>query len=172
MIIRKLFKFENAHIVRGSLSPKCALSLHGHSYRVEFLLRSDRLNQAQMVIDFTRVKELLGWFVEAFDHSVTIWSGDDPEYVEAMKKHSERWIVMPVSPSAEQFARVFFWFGYRALKGEGITLDSAIVHETDAAYAQAFLEDIENKSMGELKAEDFSYSEAIKLDFNGFDNCG
>ncbi|HDN7360701.1 TPA: 6-carboxytetrahydropterin synthase [Salmonella enterica subsp. enterica serovar Agona] len=41
MLIRKRFKFENDHIVigRGCSIRRCAYSLHGHSYKVELLLR-------------------------------------------------------------------------------------------------------------------------------------
>ena len=39
MIIRKLFKFENAHIVRGCSTQRCRASLHGHSYKVESTIR-------------------------------------------------------------------------------------------------------------------------------------
>ena len=34
MLIRKLFKFENAHIVRGCSTERCKYSIHGHSYKV------------------------------------------------------------------------------------------------------------------------------------------
>jgi 6-pyruvoyltetrahydropterin/6-carboxytetrahydropterin synthase len=102
-------------------------------------------------LDFTRVKAALGWFIDGFDHCAAIWSGDENGYIEAIKSHSLRWALMPVNPSAEQFARVFFWFAARALKDEKhISVYSAIVHETDGAYAQAFLEDIQNPLMGAL----------------------
>jgi len=42
MLIRKLFRFENAHIVRNCSSDRCSRSLHGHSYVVEFLLERMR----------------------------------------------------------------------------------------------------------------------------------
>lgn len=45
MLIRKLFRFENAHIVRGCTSRRCARSLHGHSYRVELLLEAHALDR-------------------------------------------------------------------------------------------------------------------------------
>ncbi|HCN16273.1 MAG TPA: 6-carboxytetrahydropterin synthase QueD, partial [Moraxellaceae bacterium] len=34
MRIRKLFKFENAHIVRNCSSDRCKYSIHGHSYQI------------------------------------------------------------------------------------------------------------------------------------------
>ena len=46
--------------------------------------------------------------IDGFDHAITLWSGDKQEYIEDIKKHSSRWIELPVSPSAEQFSRVIF----------------------------------------------------------------
>ena len=108
MIIRKLFKFENAHIVRGCSTRRCRSSLHGHSYRVELLFESNFLDSGQMVYDFGLMKQNMKALIDSFDHGVTIWSGDDKEYIADMKKHSQRWVELPVSPSCEQFSRVIF----------------------------------------------------------------
>ncbi len=56
MIIRKLFKFENAHIVRECSTLRCSRNLHGHSYKVEVLLESNYLDNGQMVYDFGLTK--------------------------------------------------------------------------------------------------------------------
>ncbi|MEE8588108.1 MAG: 6-carboxytetrahydropterin synthase, partial [Sulfurimonadaceae bacterium] len=57
MIIRKQFKFENAHIVRGCSSQRCRASLHGHSYIIEILFESNFLDNGQMVYDFGLMKQ-------------------------------------------------------------------------------------------------------------------
>ncbi|MDR1450717.1 MAG: 6-carboxytetrahydropterin synthase [Helicobacteraceae bacterium] len=163
MIIRKLFKFENAHLVRGSTSRRCAFSLHGHSYKAEILLKADDFKEGEIAIDFSQIKDMLGWFIDSFDHSVTIWGNDTNAYIEAIKSHSDRWAITPVNPSAEQFARLFFWFADRALSAERhISVESAIVHETDSAYARAFLEDVQNPRMGALKPDEFRFSDEIR----------
>lgn len=172
MIIRKLFKFENAHIVRGCLTERCRESIHGHSYKVELLLEANALDHGQMVMDFSRVKTLVKELIDSFDHSVAIWSGDNAGYIDAMKKHSKRWVVLPVSPSAEQFARVIFMMADRALKnalsinGEGtVTVHSVIVHETDTGYAQAFKTDVNNPKMGALDPAAFVFSDGIRAEW-------
>ena len=143
MIIRKLFKFENAHIVRGCSTVKCRSSLHGHSYKVELLFESNFLDNGQMVYDFGLMKQNMKALVEAFDHAIAIWDGDDEDYLADMKKHSQRWVQLPVSPSAEQFSRVIFVMIDKLLKltstinGEKeVKLHSVIVHETQTGYAQ------------------------------------
>jgi 6-pyruvoyltetrahydropterin/6-carboxytetrahydropterin synthase len=71
-----MFKFENAHIVRGCSTIKCSKSLHGHSYQVEVLFESNFLDNAQMVYDFGLMKQNIYDLVEMFDHAVTIWIQD------------------------------------------------------------------------------------------------
>ncbi len=173
MIIRKLFKFENAHIVRGCSSVKCRSSVHGHSYKVELLFESNFLDNGQMVYDFGLMKQNMKDLVESFDHAITLWSGDDAEYIHDMKKHSARWVELPVSPSAEQFSRVIFLMIERLLSlttmvnGEKeVKLHSVIVHETETGYAQCFKEDAHSKLMGRLELKDIVFSEAVLADFN------
>ncbi len=169
MIIRKLFKFENAHIVRGCSTIKCSQNIHGHSYRVEVLLESNYLDNGQMVYDFGLTKLYIKDIIDGFDHAITLWSGDSREYIEDMKRHSSRWIELPVSPSAEQFSRVIFLLVERILdctnmvNGEReVKLNSIIVHETDTGYAQGFREDAHSKLMGEIKFKDIIFSEDIQ----------
>ncbi len=172
MIIRKLFKFENAHIVRGCSTIKCRSSVHGHSYKVELLFESNFLDNGQMVYDFGLMKQNMKDLVESFDHAIALWSGDNVEYLNDMKKHSARWVELPVSPSAEQFSRVIFVMMDRLLgltskvNGEKeVKLHSVIVHETDTGYAQCFAEDAYSKEMGEINLFDIIFSEQIMKDF-------
>ena len=172
MIIRKLFKFENAHIVRGCSTIKCRSSLHGHSYQVELLFESNFLDNGQMVYDFGLMKQNMKALVESFDHAIAIWNGDSKEYIEDMKKHSDRWIVLPISPSAEQFSRIIFVMIDKLLNltstvnGEkNVKLHSIIVHETQTGYAQCFKEDAYSALMGKINLEEIIFSAAIKDDW-------
>ena len=168
MIIRKLFKFENAHIVRGCSTVRCRSSLHGHSYRVELLFESDFLDNGQMVYDFGLMKQNMKALVDSFDHAVAIWNGDDKEYIADIKKHSQRWVELPVSPSCEQFSRVIFLMIERLLNltstknGEkDVKLHSIIVHETATGYAQCFKEDAHSEKMGLIDLEKIVFSDEV-----------
>ena len=172
MIIRKLFKFENAHIVRGCSTIKCRSSLHGHSYKIEILFESNFLDNGQMIYDFGLMKQNMKALVESFDHSIAIWNGDSKEYIADMQKHSDRWVLLPVSPSCEQFSRVIFLMIDKLLEltsgvnGEKeVKVNSIIVHETDTGYAQCFREDAYSKNMGEIKFEDIIFSDEVKNDW-------
>jgi len=172
MIIRKMFKFENAHIVRGCSTLKCRSSIHGHSYRVELLFESNFLDNAQMVYDFGLMKQNMKDLIESFDHSIALWSKDDEKYIEDMKQNSARWVELPVSPSAEQFSRVIFVMIDKLLgltktsNGEKeVKLNSVIVHETQTGYAQCFRDDAYNENMGIIKFEEILFSDAVIQSF-------
>lgn len=172
MLIRKLFKFENAHIVRNCTSDRCKRSIHGHSYKVELLLKANRLDHGQMVYDFGLLKGVIKDLFDSFDHAICFWQNDDQEYIAACKKFSARWVALPVSPSAEQFSRIFFFLAQQVLNstitqnGEGdVEVYSVIVHETDTGYAQSFQEDIENRQMGLLQLEHIEFSEQVQQEW-------
>ncbi len=169
MIIRKLFKFENAHVVRGCTSERCKYSIHGHSYKIEVLFESNYLDHGQMVYDFGLTKLMIKELIDSFDHATALWDKDDKEYIEAIKKHSLRWISLPVSPSAEQFSRVIFLIVDKILSqtkmqnGEKeVKVHSVIVHETETGYAQGFRKDAYSKLMGEINLSDIVFSQQIK----------
>lgn len=173
MLIRKLFKFENAHIVRNCSSDRCKRSIHGHSYKVELFLKANRLDNGQMVYDFGLLKGNIKDLIDSFDHAICFWNKDDTDYIQACKTFSARWIALPVSPSAEQFSRIFFFLTQELLKhtvmnnNEGdIEVHSVIVHETDTGYAQCFLEDIENEQMGKLSLETIEFSEQVQQEWS------
>ena len=168
MIIRKKFKFENAHVVRGCSSERCRSSLHGHSYIVEILFESNFLDNGQMVYDFGLMKQNMKDLIDSFDHAVTLWDGDESSYIEDMKKHSDRWVQLPVSPSAEQFSRVIFVMLNELLKltsminGEKkVRLHSVIVHETATGYAQGFEEDAYSELMGTIDMNRILFSPVV-----------
>ena len=173
MLIRKLFKFENAHIVRDCSTQRCSENIHGHSYKVEVLLESNYLDNGQMVYDFGLTKLYIKELIDSFDHSITLWSDDDKAYIDAMKKYSNRWVELPVSPSAEQFSRVIYLMVERVLEctdmqnGEKeVRLHSIIVHETETGYAQGFKEDAHSELMGKIALEDIVFSEQVKSEWS------
>lgn len=176
MLIRKLFKFENAHIVRNCTSDRCKRSIHGHSYKIELLLKASKLDHGQMVYDFGLLKGVIKDLYDSFDHAICFWQDDNLDYIQACKTFSARWVSLPVSPSAEQFSRIFFYLAQQVLQstvtqnGEGdVEVYSVIVHETDTGYAQSFIEDIENEQMGLLALDQIIFSEQIESEWTDSD---
>ena len=173
MIIRKLFKFENAHVVRGCSSQRCKYSIHGHSYKIEVLFESNYFDKGQMVYDFGLTKGMIKELIDSFDHATAIWNQDDKAYIEAIKEHSLRWVSLPVSPSAEQFSRVIFLMVDKIIQqtkmvnGEkNVSVHSVIVHETETGYAQGFAEDAYSTLMGKIALEDIEFSPQVQAEWS------
>lgn len=172
MLIRKRFNFENAHIVRNCTSDRCRRSIHGHSYQVEVILEANALDHGQMVYDFGLMKGNIRTLIDSFDHAICYWDQDDPAYIKACEDFSARWIRLPVSPSAEQFSRLFFVLSDAVLRqtdmknGEAdVSLYSIIVHETATGYAQCFREDILNPRMGHIALDDIVFSGQVRAEW-------
>jgi len=173
MIIRKLYRFEAAHIVRNCSSDRCKYSVHGHSFRCELLLSADRLDRGQMVYDFGLLKNQVKCFLDAFDHATLFWEKESPSYAKAMKEHSKRWVSLPVSPTAEQLTRVIF-VAARALldnteKANGddaARIHSVILHETETGSAQCFREDADNAGMGVIDLSRIVFSDQAKSEWS------
>jgi len=150
MIIRKLFKFEGAHIVRGCSSQRCKLSLHGHSYKVEVFFTSKGLDNGQMVMDFGLMKGTIKDLIDSFDHAYSMWTTESTEFKEFIKSNSERWIEMPVSPSAEAYSLMLLFIIDKMVQAtkfnngeKEVQVASVRVHETDTGYAESFREDLD-----------------------------
>lgn len=164
MIIRKQFKFEGAHIVRNCSSRQCRENIHGHSYIVEVFITSDKLDNGYMVMDFCRLDKVKQ-FIESFDHTYSLWNQEEEEFKAFIYKYNRRVAEIPISPSAEGYALMFFYALDQILKntdpinGEGhILLHSVRVHETATGYAEAFREDLK---MVDFTLKDIRFSEEI-----------
>jgi len=150
MIIRKKFGFEGAHVVRDCSSDRCRHSIHGHSYIVEIFFTSDGLDNGGMVMDFGLMKGPIKNFIDSFDHAYSLWDREEEEFKAFIKKQSERWVEMPVSPSAEMYSLMFFFVVDKIISqtvfnnGEKqVRLHSVRVHETASGYAESFAEDLD-----------------------------
>ncbi len=172
MIIRKLYRFEAAHIVRNCSSDRCKYSLHGHSFRCELFLSADRLDRGQMVYDFGLLKCHVKDLLDGFDHAALFWDKEAPAYAKSVKDHSKRWVQLPVSPTAEQLSRVIFVAAQaildnteRANGDEAARVHSVILHETETGYAQCSREDAFDEGMGTIDLSRVVFSEQVKSEW-------
>lgn len=66
--IAKVFAFEAAHrLTKVPPGHKCG-QLHGHSYKVEFILESDGLDEMGFVLDYAELKPVKDYIDQHLDH--------------------------------------------------------------------------------------------------------
>lgn len=166
MIIRKLFKFEGSHIVRDCTSARCSHSIHGHSYVIEVFLTASGLDNGQMIVDFGLLKGTVRDFADAFDHTHVMWKKESDEVKEFFKRHNQRWIILPCSPSAEMLSLMFFFVIDEIIKNTVFnngekqpTLTAVRVHETETGWAQSGADDL--KTLWKWELNDIEISQPI-----------
>ncbi len=173
MIIIKKFNFCGAHIVRDCSSIRCKESIHGHNYVVEVTLESDFLDNGQMVVDFGLLKGTIKDFIDSFDHAYSMWTKESEDFKSFIKKNSERWVEMPVSPSAEMYSLMFFYVIDKIIKNtefkngeQDVKLYAVKVHETDTGCAESYRRDLNMLwGTGVKGLEDIKISNAIKSEW-------
>ena len=175
MMIRKLFKAEMAHTTMGAYTKRCH-HLHGHSYKFELFLKSDKPNAAMMVSDFKAVKDIgINDFFDSFDHAVTIWS-KDPRSKIIKEINPDRHIVVPFNPTAEMLSKAFYCVAKAIfettppLSGEqGARVSQVIVHETDTGYAAYSEEDEAHDGFADIQFDAWIISDGIKAEWKNKD---
>ena len=103
---------------------------HGHNAVVEVDVRTDNLDNRNMVVDFSDIKRIMkGWIDRELDHKMVL-RHDDP-LVEPLKKLGEPMYLLESNPTVERIARLLFEKG-REL---GIPVVAIRVWETPTSFA-------------------------------------
>ena len=143
--ICKSIELESGHLL--SKHPGNCKFPHGHTRSVEMVFRADTLDANYMVVDFKAVKQMMGDFLQQFDHSLCV-NTDDPNYAAFVAAYGER--IIPFDredPTSEVMARTIFNFARHALEkareGSGeypvrdcVTLERVRVWETSSSWAE------------------------------------
>jgi 6-pyruvoyltetrahydropterin/6-carboxytetrahydropterin synthase len=104
--------------------------LHGHNGKAVITLAADSLDQLGMVMDFTRLKRVVGaWIDEQLDHKMLLHK-DDP-ILPFLRQHGEPVFVLDVNPTAENIARLIFDF----TAAQGFPVIEVKLWETDNCFA-------------------------------------
>lgn len=132
--IEKRFTFPMGH--RLSKHKGRCFSLHGHNFTVLVGVKTERLNENDMVIDFSHLKELVSSFLDGFDHCLLLNKADKPIH-DQFEKLGMRVMVMATDPTAERIAELT----YKALRDMfirdkvGILMDYVTVFENENSKA-------------------------------------
>ena len=112
--------FSGAHQLR-TLHGKCE-KLHGHNWKVEVSVISNRLNREGVVIDFKILKQKVEKVLKTLDHS----------YLNDLPYFSRK------EPSSENIAKYIFDRVKKELMERRITLKKVSAWESETAYATYF----------------------------------
>jgi 6-pyruvoyltetrahydropterin/6-carboxytetrahydropterin synthase len=110
-------------------SGKCR-HLHGHNGRAVITLAAASLDELGMVVDFSRLKGVVGgWIDETLDHKMILHK-DDP-VLPFLRQQGEPVFVLDVNPTAENIARLVFEF----TRAQGFPVVEVKLWETDTCFA-------------------------------------
>lgn len=130
-----------------SKHPEACRYPHGHTRRIEVVVRADRLDERDMVCDFKALKMALEHRVEALDHSMALNSNDP--LLESLKGiHPESLVIFEnEDPTTEVLARWLFKTieqilgegfseGLYSIPGGAVILERVRVWETPNSWAE------------------------------------
>lgn len=144
--ICKSLEIENGHMLTKH-PDKCRFP-HGHTRKVEFVIESDELDCNEMVCDFKIIKQVVGEWLDGFDHAMCM-NTSDPAFAEFKQRYGDRVIGFPdQDPTTELLARTIFdhtanaLAAYRAagsgkyVLAAGVRLVRVRVWETSSSWAE------------------------------------
>ena len=104
--------------------------LHGHNGRAVITLASEALDAMGMVMDFSKLKRVVGgWIEQALDHKMVLHHADPA--LPWMRQQGEPVFVMDVNPTAENIARLIFEYA----AGQGFPVVEVRLWETETCSA-------------------------------------
>jgi 6-pyruvoyltetrahydropterin/6-carboxytetrahydropterin synthase len=104
--------------------------LHGHNGKAVVTIEGSQLDRLGMVVDFTRIKKLLGsWIDDQLDHRM-ILHRDDPALPD-LKRLGEPVVIVDVNPTAENIAKMIFDHAREA----GLEVVEVVLWETENSFA-------------------------------------
>ena len=132
--ISKEFTFAMGH--RLSCHKGLCKNFHGHNYTIIVGIKTEFLNEAGMVIDFSLLKGIVNEFLEPMDHALMVNSKDEDFIIKMQDHFSEmKVIITPYEPTAENMSREIFTNISKSIKTFGVEVDYVTVYETDTSQA-------------------------------------
>jgi 6-pyruvoyltetrahydropterin/6-carboxytetrahydropterin synthase len=144
--ICKSIEVENGHMLTKH-PDKCRFP-HGHTRKVEFVIEADDLDANQMVCDFKIIKNVIGEWLDGFDHALCMNTAD-PAYEDFKARYGDRVIGFEdQDPTTELMARTIFdqmesALASYAMQGDvryllqpGVRLVRVRVWETSSSWAE------------------------------------
>lgn len=143
--ICKSIELESGHLL--SKHPGACQFPHGHTRSVELVFTADTTDENDMVMDFKVIKEMMGDFLQRFDHALCM-NTDDPHYGQFREIYGDR--IIPFEhrdPTSEAMAQTVFLHAEKALAAAAqgaasypvrscVRLERVRVWETSSSWAE------------------------------------
>ena len=142
--LTKIFHFEAAHALIG-YDGRCR-NIHGHSYEMRVTIKGMPIIDPSspkngMVMDFGDLKKIVNEeIVDHYDHAFIINDQMPKDFIEEVKRHYERIIVLPYQPTTELMLLDFSKKIKKRLP-ENVSLVKIFLKETEGSYAELIEEE-------------------------------
>jgi len=104
---------------------------HGHNAVAEIEVRTDQLDNRNMVCDFSDIKRIVkGWIDSELDHKMVL-RHDDP-LVKPLQQLGEPLFIVDSNPTVERIAKLIFDYAV----SQGLPVMRVKVWETPTSYAE------------------------------------
>ena len=150
--ICKTFEIESGHFL-SKHKEKCK-NPHGHTRKIEVIVKASTLYKNDMVCDFKTFKLAFGAFIDQFDHAMIVNTAS-PDF-SFYKEHYERVIgTENIDPTTEVLSKLMFDYinneltngnsyistlGHEYKFPSGIILERVRVWETPSTWAEYYLD--------------------------------
>ena len=108
---------------------------HGHTYKAEIMLSSEKLDQMGFVVDFLELKDKVGqWVDENWDHAFLVNERDE-ELLRALNSLSEKkiFVFSSTNPTAEAMAKYLYEYVHELY---GDLVSKVRIWESQNQYAE------------------------------------
>ena len=107
---------------------------HGHSRVIEVIVKSDNLDDNDMVVDFKELKGLIEQTCSKYDHSMMI-NKSDKMHNAFYNAYNKQIISTPCDPTTEVMAKMIYC-DIKAHLSDGVELERIRVSETSSSWAE------------------------------------
>jgi 6-pyruvoyltetrahydropterin/6-carboxytetrahydropterin synthase len=131
--ITRAFGIDVGHRLQKHES-KCR-NAHGHRYQIEVSCRAEKLDAVGRVIDFGKVKEIVGdWLDASYDHGFVYEKGDPIGTWLEVNEQKRLEILVP--PSIENLVKLWFLGAHALLAAHTIEVTRVKAYETPNCWAE------------------------------------
>jgi 6-pyruvoyltetrahydropterin/6-carboxytetrahydropterin synthase len=135
--IEKRFTFPMGH--RLSKHDGRCFSMHGHNFTVLIGLKSETLDDNDMVIDFADLKEAANQYLDELDHCLLL-NKCDSHYAKMFTELGMRVMTVDHDPTAEKLSENIFVMMSQIINNDRIEVEYVTVFENENSKATYSLE--------------------------------